>query len=165
MLSLKQSQSGFSTTYVTHLLTSFKWLITSHGIKGKELVKTYKAYGTYKRTPSSLSDQISTRLLLTHPGVTTTDKPDVHLTANILLEDNSRNYYPFWPWMFFSNIFKWLTAQAFLNFCSLFKIPDQQNLSWLSRTAKIFFLFPVLLLWDSCSSHSFSRSATKAKPF
>lgn len=97
MLSLKKSQRDFSTTYVTHLLKSFKPLIISHRIKGKELVKTYKAYDTYEGTPSSPSDQISTRLLLTHAGATTTDKPDVHLTASILLEDNSCNYYPFWP--------------------------------------------------------------------
>ena len=125
---------------VTHLLKSFKWLITSHRIKVKELIKTYKAYKTCKATPSSLSDQISTRPLLTHPAVPTTDKLDIHLKANTLLYDDSCNHYSLWPWVLFSDIFKWLTAQAFLNLCSFLKIGDQQNLSWLSCTAKIFLL-------------------------
>lgn len=108
--------------------------------KRQRTCQNLQSLQTYKGTPRSLSDQISTRLLLTHPAVTTTDKPDVHLMANTLLEDNSCNYYSLWPWMFFSNIFKWLTAQAFLNFCSLLKITDQQNISWWSYTAKIFLL-------------------------
>lgn len=103
---------------------------------------------------------------LTHPPPCCNHnwQPAVHLMATGLPQDNSGNFITHTPTPLppprslkaLSNILKWLTAQALLNFWSMLKVIDLQRLSWLTGTTKVFFLVSsVSLVQYFCRTHNF----------